>query len=54
MAPEAESGQARPLVEMRGIAKRFGGVQALQGVDFAVRRGEVVGLVGDNLSLIHI
>lgn len=36
------------LVEMRGIYKSFGEVIALRGVDFAVRQGEVVGLVGDN------
>ncbi len=33
---------------MSGIRKRFGGVEALRGVDFDVRRGEVVALVGDN------
>jgi ABC-type sugar transport system ATPase subunit len=37
-----------PLVEMRGIVKRFGPVSALQSVDFTVAQGEVVGLVGDN------
>ncbi len=37
-----------PLVEMRGIEKRFGPVSALRSVDFAVQPGEVVGLVGDN------
>ncbi len=37
-----------PLVAMRGITKRFGGIVALNGVDFDVHRGEVVGLVGDN------
>ena len=31
-----------------GIRKRFGGVEALRGVDFEVRRGEVMALVGDN------
>jgi simple sugar transport system ATP-binding protein len=36
------------LVEMRGIHKRFGETVALRGVDFAVGRNEVVGLVGDN------
>ncbi len=37
-----------PLLALRGIRKRFGAVQALDGVDFDVRAGEVVGLVGDN------
>ncbi|MEM6889430.1 MAG: ATP-binding cassette domain-containing protein [Pseudomonadota bacterium] len=35
-------------LSMRGIVKRFGGVTALEGVDFEVRRGEVMALVGDN------
>jgi len=33
---------------MRGISKRFGGVEALVGVDLDVHRHEVVALVGDN------
>ncbi|MGH8900448.1 MAG: ATP-binding cassette domain-containing protein [Egibacteraceae bacterium] len=37
-----------PLLELRGIDKRFGAVQALTGVDFECRAGEVVALVGDN------
>jgi len=37
-----------PLLELEGISKRFGPVHALDRVDFAVRAGEVVGLVGDN------
>jgi D-xylose transport system ATP-binding protein len=36
------------LLELRGIEKRFGAVQALAGVDFDVRAGEVVALAGDN------
>jgi simple sugar transport system ATP-binding protein len=36
------------ILEMRNISKRFGDVQALRQVDFAVARNEVVGLVGDN------
>ena len=37
-----------PLLEVRGVSKRFGAVQALDGVDFEVYSGEVVALVGDN------
>jgi ABC-type sugar transport system ATPase subunit len=36
------------LVEVRGVAKTFGHVQALGGVDLDVREGEVLALVGDN------
>jgi D-xylose transport system ATP-binding protein len=39
---------AAPLLELDGVSKRFGPVQALDRVDFAVHEGEVVGLVGDN------
>ena len=37
-----------PLLELRGISKSFGSVQALSDVDFDVRNGEVMALVGDN------
>ncbi len=37
-----------PLLEMTGISKRFGAVQALYDVRFDVYAGEVVALVGDN------
>jgi ABC-type sugar transport system ATPase subunit len=39
---------AGTIVEARGIAKRFGGAQALDGVDLALARGEVHCLVGEN------
>jgi len=35
-------------VEMRGIVKRFPGVVANDGIDFALERGEVHGLLGEN------
>jgi D-xylose transport system ATP-binding protein len=38
----------KPILELHGISKRFGAVQALNQVDFEVYLGEVVGLVGDN------
>jgi len=37
-----------PVLELRGVSKRFGAVQALTDVDFAVHPAEVVALVGDN------
>ena len=37
-----------PLLECRGVSKAFGAVRALHRVDFEVRRGEVMALVGDN------
>jgi D-xylose transport system ATP-binding protein len=37
-----------PTLELRGVSKSFGSVQALTEVDFDVREGEVMALVGDN------
>jgi ribose transport system ATP-binding protein len=37
-----------PVLQMRGIEKRFGGVRALKGVDFEIAAGEVVALAGEN------
>jgi ribose transport system ATP-binding protein len=37
-----------PRFEMRGVRKAFGGTVALDGVDFAVRGGQVCALVGQN------
>jgi D-xylose transport system ATP-binding protein len=42
------SANGTPLLEIRGITKSFGSVQALDGVNFEVRSGEVMALVGDN------
>jgi D-xylose transport system ATP-binding protein len=37
-----------PTLELRSVSKSFGSVQALTDVDFEVRDGEVMALVGDN------
>ncbi|MDX1418026.1 MAG: ATP-binding cassette domain-containing protein [Candidatus Promineifilaceae bacterium] len=39
-----------PVVEMRGIKKHFGAVQALRGVDLTLHQNEVLGLMGDNAA----
>lgn len=36
------------LLQMRGIAKNFGAIEALRGVDLELEPGEVLGLMGDN------
>jgi len=40
--------ETAPLLQLRNITKSFGSVQALTDVDFEVRSGEVMALVGDN------
>jgi simple sugar transport system ATP-binding protein len=37
-----------PILEARGVVKRFGQVEALRGADFTAYPGEVVALIGDN------
>jgi len=46
--PETAAENAGWLVKMRGISKSFGAVKALIDVDLKIRRGEILGLVGDN------
>jgi oligopeptide/dipeptide ABC transporter ATP-binding protein len=58
-APGDSTNPADPLIEVRGLVKHFpikggmlqrkiGSVQAVDGVDLAVRRGETIGLVGES------
>jgi len=39
---------AAPLLQVRSISKRFGGVQAVSDLSFELRRGEILGLLGPN------
>ncbi|SEE51815.1 monosaccharide ABC transporter ATP-binding protein, CUT2 family [Jiangella alba] len=54
-APDTKDGTAQhpdgtgePVLEARGVVKRFGHVEALRGADFTVYKAEVVALIGDN------
>ena len=42
------SAQPTSLLEVRGLAKRYGGQAVFEGVDLQVRRGEFVAIVGDS------
>ncbi|HEU4461430.1 MAG TPA: ABC transporter ATP-binding protein [Solirubrobacterales bacterium] len=46
MAAEADTG--RPLLEVEGVRKRFGGIQAVAGASFTVGAGSVTALIGPN------
>lgn len=39
---------AQTILELNGVTRTFGHVRALRGVDLDLRRGEILGLVGDN------
>jgi ABC-2 type transport system ATP-binding protein len=39
---------AQPLAQLRGVHKRYGAIQALDGVDLSLRAGEVLALLGAN------
>jgi fructose transport system ATP-binding protein len=46
---EAQSGNgATPILEARGLVKRYGHVTALAGSDFELRPGEILAVIGDN------
>jgi D-xylose transport system ATP-binding protein len=45
---ENGSQNGSPLLDLRDVSKAFGSIQALTDVDFEVRQGEVMALVGDN------
>jgi ABC-type branched-subunit amino acid transport system ATPase component/ABC-type branched-subunit amino acid transport system permease subunit len=46
----AEAGAGRPLLEVKGAAKRFGGLVAVDGADLAVQPGSITALIGPNGS----
>jgi ABC-type branched-subunit amino acid transport system ATPase component/ABC-type branched-subunit amino acid transport system permease subunit len=48
--PTAPPADARPLLEVKGLEKRFGGVRAVDGASFAVPEGSITALIGPNGS----
>lgn len=46
--PESDVAPHTPLLEVRGLGKRYGGVVALQGISATVNSGEVTCVLGDN------
>ena len=48
--PEPQGPSGLPLLVVRGLAKRFGGIEALKGVDLTIDRGEILGVIGPNGS----
>jgi branched-chain amino acid transport system permease protein len=41
---------SRPLLEVRGLVRRFGGIEAIAGIDLTLASGEILGLIGPNGS----
>ena len=48
--PAADNGAApgTPVVEVSGLSKSFGGIQAVDGLDFELMAGQITGLIGPN------
>lgn len=42
--------ESGPLLQMRGMSKSFGPVQAVVDVDLVLHKGEILGVVGDNAA----
>jgi branched-chain amino acid transport system ATP-binding protein/branched-chain amino acid transport system permease protein len=49
-APVAPPADAKPLLEVRSLEKRFGGVRAVDGASFVVPEGSITALIGPNGS----
>ncbi|WP_427184325.1 ABC transporter permease subunit [Bordetella bronchialis] len=39
---------SQPILEVRNVSRRFGGLQAVRDVSFSVRRGMILGIIGPN------
>jgi branched-chain amino acid transport system ATP-binding protein len=48
MAEAGAAGIPAPLLDVRDVAVRFGGIVALDGISFAIEDGQILGLIGPN------
>src|SRR3974390_2810614 len=39
---------AKPLLELNGLSRRFGGLRVIEKLDLAVNKGEILGVLGPN------
>jgi ABC-type branched-subunit amino acid transport system ATPase component len=42
--------QERAMLKVENLARYFGGIKAVDGIDFDIHRGEILGLIGPNGS----
>ena len=49
-ANQKQEGQAAPILEVEGLNKSFGGVQAVSEVSFSLQPGQILGIIGPNGS----
>ncbi len=45
---EGHAAAGDPIIQVRGLAKRYGAIEAVRGIDLEVRRGEIFGFLGPN------
>ena len=45
---EVQVAEGEPLLETKDLTVKFGGLTALDGVTFSIKRGEILGLIGPN------
>ncbi len=46
--PEQDKAAGKPLLSIKGLRVAYGGIMAVKGIDFEVRAGELVSLIGAN------